>query len=246
MSSFTGSKHTRARGSQLILAVGTALLGALFIRLGVWQWNKAESSARAVAEYEERARLPPLTVGERLVDPARTNAVPITARGRYEPQHQIFLDNRQNDGVPGVHVLTPLKIEPGETRLLVNRGWIPWPSGRRDTLPEVPVPDGIVVVKGIAEVPSTKPFFLMPEAREFADRLWPRVDLERFAQLIQHPVQPVVLLQNQDDAQDGLVRRWPPPEDKTLMHRGYAYQWFGMAAALAIFFGGAILRRKTS
>jgi len=223
--------------------VAVVLASALFIRLGLWQWHKAELSARAVAEYQERARLPPLTIDDRLVDAARANAAPITARGRYEPQFQFFVDNRQHNGVPGVHVLTPLKLESGETRLLVNRGWIPWPDGRRSVLPEVPVPDGIVVVTGMAEVPSTKPFFLMPETADSPERLWPRVDLARFERLIHRPVQPVVLLQDQNDAQDGLLREWPPPPDKTLMHRGYAYQWFGMAAALGIFCGCAMVRR---
>lgn len=225
--------------------MAVVLAAALFIRLGVWQWHKAELSAQAVAEYQ-RARLRPVTIGNRVVDPARTKAAPITARGRYEPQFQFFVDNRQHNGVPGVHVLTPLKIEPGETRVLVNRGWIPWPDGRRGALPEVPVPEGIVVVTGIADVPSTKPFFLMPEAADSPDRLWPRVDLARFERLIHRPVQPVVLLQDQNDAQDGLLREWPPPPDKTLMHRGYAYQWFGMAAVLGIFCGYAIVRRRRS
>ncbi len=223
--------------------MAAVLAAALFIRLGLWQQRKAQLSAAAAAEYQERARLPPRTIDARPVDPVRTNAAPIVARGRYEPRLQFFLDNRQNDGVPGVQVLTPLKIEPGEMRLLVNRGWIRWLHGRA-VLPEVPVPDGMVVVTGIAEVPSTKPFFLMPDVLESADRLWPRVDLERFTQRIHHPVQPVVLLQDQNDAQDGLVRQWLPPPDKTMMHRGYEYQWFGMAGALGLFYGYAVMRRR--
>ncbi len=119
--------------------MAAVLAVALFIRLGLWQRQKAQLSAAAAAEYQERARLPPRTIDDRTVDPVRTNAAPITARGRYEPQLQFFLDNRQNDGVPGVQVLTPLRIEPGEMRLLVNRGWIRWPHGR-GALPEVPVP----------------------------------------------------------------------------------------------------------
>ncbi len=84
----------------------------------------------------------------------------------------------------------------------------------------------------------------MPEVLDSADRLWPRVDLRRFTQRVHHPVQPVVLLQNQNDAQDGLVRQWPPPPDKTMMHRGYEYQWFGMAAALGLFYVYAVMWRR--
>lgn len=44
----------------------------------------------------------------------------MTVRGVYEPEAQFFVDNRQEDGKPGVHVVTPLKIEGSETRILVN------------------------------------------------------------------------------------------------------------------------------
>jgi cytochrome oxidase assembly protein ShyY1 len=29
-----------------------------------------------------------------------------------------------------------------------------------------------------------------------------------------------------------------------MMHRGYEYQWFGMAAVLGLFFGYSVIRRK--
>jgi len=221
------------------------LAAALFIRLGLWQRHKAQLSAAAVAQYQERARLPPRVIDDRMLDPERMNAAPVTVRGRYEAKFQFFLDNRQNDGVPGVQVLTPLRIDPGEVRILVNRGWIAWPHGR-GTLPEVPVPEGLMQVTGVAEVPSTKPFFLMPDHPEPSDRLWSRVDLTRFARLTQHPLQPAVLLQNQSDSRDALVRHWPPPADKTMMHRGYEYQWFGMAAALGLFYGFSVIRRRAA
>lgn len=223
--------------------LAAVLTAALFIRLGLWQRHKAELSAQAVAEYQERVRLPPKVLDDRIVDSTQINAAPIIATGHYEPEFQFFLDNRQNDGIPGVQVLTTLEIEPGETRVLVNRGWIAWP--RRGVLPEVPVPQGRVSVTGIADTPSTKRFFLMSEAPESQGPLWTRVDLKRLAQLIHHPVQPIVLLQSASDPANGLVRKWPPPDDKSLMHRGYEYQWFAMATALVLFCAHAFVRRKT-
>jgi surfeit locus 1 family protein len=88
----------------------------------------------------------------------------------------------------------------------------------------------------LALVPSAKKFFLMPDPPQESSKLWERLDLVRFEAMIAHPLQPVVLLQNSDDAPDGLVRRWPAPENKVAMHRGYAFQWFGMAVALLAFF----------
>ena len=87
---------------------------------------------------------------------------PITVVGNYEPDKQIFLDNRQEHGLPGVHVITPLKIEGSDTRILVNRGWAGWTQGR-SVLPRVSTPTGRVQITGLASVPSAKKFFLMPE-----------------------------------------------------------------------------------
>jgi len=54
----------------------------------------------------------------------------------------------------------------------------------------------------------------------------------------------VVLQQTSADASDKLVRRWDPPEDRVAMHRGYAFQWFGMALALLVFYLVAHIRSK--
>jgi cytochrome oxidase assembly protein ShyY1 len=53
-----------------------------------------------------------------------------------------------------------------------------------------------------------------------------------------------VILQAQGDATDALVRNWKPPEDRSAMHQSYAYQWFGMALALIIFYAVASLQRN--
>lgn len=206
----------------------------LFMRLGWWQYTKALQAEAAVAHHEQRSHRPPATLDGRLVQAPLADAARFTVRGRYEAAQQFFIDNRQERGVPGVHVITPLKIDGSDTRLLVNRGWVGWPQGR-GVLPQVPVPEGLVQVTGTAQAPSTKRPFLMPDRPEPTERLWARIDLERYAAGTQQLVQPVLLLQDAGDAADGLVRNWPAPEDRSVKHRGYAWQWFGMAAALLLF-----------
>jgi surfeit locus 1 family protein len=111
-------------------------------------------------------------------------------------------------------------------------------------LPTVPAPQGIVVVSGLAQVPTAKQFFLMPDHGDALPRLWSRLDLGRFAAERNETIQPVVILQAQGDATDALVRNWKPPEDRSAMHQSYAYQWFGMALALIIFYAVASLQRN--
>jgi surfeit locus 1 family protein len=212
------------------------LLGlALFIYLGLWQAGKGERLALELAQRAQRSQLGPTLMTGQLLDAQTAQDAAFTVTGSYEAQHQIFLDNRQENDQPGVHVITPLKIEGSETRVLVNRGWVGWTQGR-SVLPMLATPQGRVTISGIAHVPSTKKFFLMPDRPEAQAKLWSRVDLQRFAQQIGHPLQPVVLQQTGGDARDTLVRRWAPPEDRVGMHRGYAFQWFGMAAALLLFY----------
>lgn len=179
------------------------------------------------------------------MDPAALQDAPVTVRGTFEAQGQFYVDNRQEAGQPGVHVVTPLRIAGTDTRILVNRGWAPWVQGRK-VLPVVDLPAGEVQVRGVAAVPVNKNFFLMPEHAEALPRLWERLDLERFTAESPFPVQPVVVLQDADDTPGGLVRHWPPPEDRVAKHQSYAMQWYGMAVALVAFYAFATLKRKTS
>ena len=218
---------------------------ALFIQLGRWQSGKGDRLEAELGQRAQRQQLGPTRLGPALVDAAAVQDAPITVRGVYEPERQFFLDNRQENDQPGVHVITPLRIEGSQTRILVNRGWVGWTHGR-SVLPVVATPAGPVQVSGLAFVPSTKKFFLMPERVESDPRLWERLDLVRYTAQLGQPLQPVVVLQDPGDASDTLLRHWPAPENRVGMHRGYAFQWFGMAAALLLFFLVACFRKGDS
>lgn len=227
---------------RLVPTLATAAGLALFVYLGQWQHGKALLAEAAAVRQAQRLALPPERIGAGLLDPQVAEGARFVVRGQYEAAGQFFIDNRQEGGVPGVHVITPLRIEAGATRLLVNRGWIAWPQGR-GVLPQVPVPAGEVQVSGRAQRPSTKPLFLIAERPEPAPQLWNRVDLARYAAASGQVVQPVLLLQDSTDLADGLVRHWAAPEDRSLKHRGYALQWLVIAAGLLVFYAVASLRR---
>lgn len=223
--------------------VGTLCGLALFVHLGLWQQGKAERLSADIAQRTERAVHGAYRLTSALVDGEQIQDAPVTVRGRYLTDRQFFVDNRQENGVPGVHVVTPLQIENSTTLVLVNRGWIAWGQGR-SALPKVTTPEGDVEVSGMAAIPSRKKFFLMPDHGDAMPHLWSRLDLERFTAESKTPVQPVVVLQSKADASDGLVRNWQPPENRVGMHQSYAYQWFGMAIALMIFYVVASLQRE--
>lgn len=227
---------------RLLPTLGAVAALALFLHLGWWQYGKALRTEAAAAQAARRSAMPPERLGARPVDAAAADRARYTVRGRYDAELQFFLDNRQENGVPGVHVITPLRIEDSEVRVLVDRGWIGWPHGRGE-LPQAVPPPGLVELTGTAEVPSTKRLFLITERPEADPRLWARLDLERFTQWSRFQMQPMVLLLDASGPADGLVRHWPAPEDRSGKHRGYAFQWLAIAVALVIFHTLASLRR---
>lgn len=220
---------------RLIPTLATLLGMALFIYLGQWQSGKGQRLAAQLEQRAQRGQLGVLPVTATLLDAQQVQDMALTVTGSYDAALQILLDNRQENGQPGVHVITPLKIDGSQTRILVNRGWIGWSQGR-GVRPQVATPAGRVQITGLAQVPSAKKFFLMPDQPQQPDWLWSRIDLARFETRIGHPLQPVVLQQTGGDAPDALLRHWPPPDDRVGKHQGYAWQWFGMAAALLLFY----------
>lgn len=228
---------------RLIPALATVLAVMLFVHLGNWQAGKGDRRAAEIAQFQERAQHGPYLVGATLLEPTQIQDAPVAVRGHYLPAEQIYIDNRQENGKPGVHLVTPLQISGSQTRVLVNRGWVAW-ADRHSPLPNVATPLGEVQVSGIAQIPSGKKFFLMPTHPDEKPQLWSRLDMERFAALHSAPTQGFVILQNPDDATDGLLRHWPEPEDRVAMHRSYSLQWYGMALALVIFFCVASVRKR--
>lgn len=241
------SNHSPLRFTpKLIPSLSAACLLALFVYLGLWQQHKGERLEADIAQREVRGKRDVAQMGRTLVDASTVLDSTLKVRGKYDGPSQFYLDNRQHKGQPGVHVITPLRIENSQTRVLVNRGWVGWGASRQ-VMPVIPVPSGPVEVSGIAAMPSQKDFFMMPKHADAFPNLWARLDLKRYTEQTGFATQPVVIqLESEipaDAAGPPLIREWPAPPDKVGMHKGYAVQWFGMALALLVFYGVASFRR---
>jgi len=220
------------------------VLAALFVHLGRWQAGKADLVEAQMALHAQRAKLPPQPVGGALVQAQELLDAPVVVEGEFEPADQFYVDNRQEDGRPGIHVITPLKIKGSNTRILINRGWVGWGQGR-GVLPAVTTPAGAVRITGIAVVPTVKKPLLISADKQQFPRLWFAPDIARFASEHPYQVQPILVLQDPGDAKDGLVRNWLPPEDLSARYRGYEWQWFGMTGVLFIFFLWSSFKRRS-
>ncbi|MBU1396574.1 MAG: SURF1 family protein [Gammaproteobacteria bacterium] len=210
-------------------------LAALFffvltLWLGNWQSERAETKRALQARYDAAERDIPIHVGSTLLDRDSVLYRKLEVEGVFDDAHTILLDNRVEGGVAGYHVLTPLRINGGALAILVNRGWAA--AGRtRDQVPAPPAPAGVVRLEGLAADPHTRYVELAPTAPQ--GRVWQNLDFARYAATTGLRLQPVLLLQT-SSYPDNLQRNWPRPDSGVSTHVSYAFQWYSLAATLAV------------
>ncbi|MDB5973234.1 MAG: SURF1-like protein [Hydrocarboniphaga sp.] len=223
---------------------------ALLIALGSWQMQRGfyKAQMQAVMDASSAGPTQPLT---RDTAPASEREAPhLQAHGRYLGTRQLLLDNQGNDGRPGYHVWTPLRLDDGAL-LMVDRGWVA-EDGDRSRMPETSVDATPREVSGLWR-PLPQPGLRLA-ADACAGKNWPRVvqypvagDLRCLyadlgADLGEAPLAGLLLL---DPAlNDGYVRDWRinaaiPPQ----RHYAYAAQWYAFAATLLFLFVKLNLRR---
>jgi surfeit locus 1 family protein len=159
-------------------------------------------------------------------------------KGVYETKYQILIDNQVEQNQAGYHVITPLKIEGSTQYVLVNRGWIPGNTNHAD-VPKVETPQGKQEVEGMVWIPTKKIFSLESSPSNQDSQLgavWQNLDMQKYQQYVPLPILPVIIKLAPENGAGGFVRNWQPPQDRIVMHLGYAYQWFGFAVAAVLIF----------
>lgn len=204
------------------------------LALGRWQLSRAAQKEALQAAIEQRRTLPPLAgTGWLAQEPAGLMHRQVLLRGRFEPEHTVFLDNRQMHGRPGFFVLTPFSIENSSAAVIVQRGWVPRNFIDRAALPDVATPPGIVSIEGrIAPAPAK--LFEFESAQK--GRIRQNLDLAEFRLETGLKLLPVSILETRGAGDDQLLRDWPMPAFGVETHYGYAFQWFGLGALIAFLY----------
>ena len=205
------------------------LVAAVCVRLGAWQLDRLhQRRARNAVLLAARAR-PPLEVnGSLAADSARDRR--LHARGGYDYAHERLWRARSYQGVPGVDLVTPLRLADGAA-VLVDRGWAPSPDAYHLDQPAYREGDSAAVI-GLG--------MLAPRARG-------DVDPARLRDSLPYPLLPFVLQQLPSDRPTvtraaALLIRWPIPDLSDGPHLSYAIQWFSFAVIIVV--GSLALARK--
>ncbi len=223
-----------------------AVIGAAIgIALGQWQTRRALEKEVIEEKLVTRASAPAvgLQVVNRPIDEIEYRQLAV--RGEFIGDWTVYLDNRPYKGVPGFYVMTPLKLAGSGMHVLVARGWAKRDVADRSRLPSAQLPGGTVEIQGLVRRSPGHVLQLGKPERLHPGAIVQNIDIAEFAQSAGLQMQPFIIEQT-SDTQDGLVRDWPRPSTGAEKHRGYAFQWYALAATALIFFVVTGFRRGTS
>lgn len=221
-------------------------LVVLFVNLGFWQLRRMNERSSYNALLESRLNDEPEPLAELLQ--RYSLAAPVEAeqsasyrraraRGRFDAENEVLLRSRANNGSPGYHVLTPLRLSE-DRAILVDRGWVPFAL---DTPPvaEAAPPDAPVEVTGVLYPPQTPVTSVLLERLGLLQQDPAEGELEavffvnpaRLEAQLPYTLEPIYLeLATQTPPQRAQLPVPPPPPEITAgPHLSYALQWFAFA-----------------
>ena len=228
---------------KLIFALIAAGLGfATAVSLGNWQTRRGDAKLALQARVDAAARAAPLEIeSSRQSIENATAGLPRKVRvtGVFDPAGSVYLDNRALGGVAGYYVITPLVIGNELPMVLIDRGWKARDMGERaEKIAPVPPPTGRVSIEGLA-VPRPSAVFELGTAPKLeVPGIWQNLDYEAYERATKRSVARFVVRQSDSirgsDSADALRREWPQPAIGVEKHRGYAFQWYALAALIAV------------
>ena len=230
---------------------------AVMIRLGVWQLDRRQQrlafNADVVAKLEQAPRsLNDAALGLWSIPEERAEVRNILARatGSFDFDHQVVLVQQPLENRPGVHLVTPLRLEGSDQAVLVDRGWIP--EEEANNLDQFSDETGPVAISGFLQPPqilfgrAAQQAANQQSAASEPQETWYRLDIEALQAQIPYQLLPAYLLQS------------PPPEGNLTLpihvepefdltegpHMSYALQWFAFAAIAGIIYVSIVHKRE--
>jgi surfeit locus 1 family protein len=221
---------------KLSMTIATLLVMALCIKLGSWQYNKAQAKLALQQQLEQGLASSAVTLPSQIDDVEAWRYKRVKFEGVYKPKYQILLDNQVHDNVVGYQVLTPIQVAGSKKHVLVNRGWVKGNLNRK--VPVINTPEGKQYLEGDVFFPLENFFTLEDTAVESIEwkGVWQHVDMKRYKKAVPFDVMPYVVRLDANSTGGGFNRHWPIPKDRVTVHLGYAYQWFGFAFTLFIIY----------
>lgn len=222
--------------------VAAAIAVVVGLSLAQWQTRRATEKIELAEKLQARQSAPAIRLDAALPGNEDIEFRRVVVKGEFLRDWPVYLDNRPNNGVAGFYLLMPFKIVAIDRYVLVARGWIPRNVADRTKVPMIATPDGVIEIEGVARQSIGQVMQLGAVDAPRPHAIVQNLDIASFAASSKLAMQPI-FLEQLSDTHDGLVRDWPLPSTGVEKHRGYAFQWYALAAMAFIFFVVTGIRR---
>lgn len=223
----------RFRPIALIAALIVALIGIL---LGNWQQDRAAYKTDLQARQLARAAEPPFTLGPNTAASPDLEFRRVRVHGEFVAGWPVLLANRPRGSQSGFYLAMPFKIAGADEHVLVLRGWLPR-QAEFDKLPTFATPAGPVTLEGRLVLTAGKVMELGDGPPLAPGAAVQNLTPQALAQASGLRLLPFVVQQTLPATPVDLIARdWPLPEAGIDKHRGYAFQWYALAALALLFY----------
>lgn len=207
----------------------------LLISLGFWQLDRSEYKENLESVIDARQKLSPINIQAAPDSIDERLYLPVIIKGKYDVEHQIYLDNRVVNHVAGFDIYTPVILEDGGA-ILVNRGWLKQGRTRQD-LPVFDTVSGVRSFTGVLAFPPSPGLVLSQEVNDLTT--WPVImqfiDVKRIESALAYPLDSMILILNDKDPTS--FHQVPIKfNTNSAKHTAYAIQWFALAITLIIIY----------
>lgn len=222
--------------------IATVILVALGCSLSHWQTQRAVTKETIEANLQVREHAAAVALPDG-VDIQQMEYLKVILTGEFVPDWPVYLDNRPMNGVAGVYVVMPFKLQAQNKYVLVLRGWLPRNAADRASIKPYATPTGTITLQGILKANSGHVLQLGQSVSLQPKALVQNLQAAEFSAASKLPTEDFFVEQTVD-LPDGLLRAWPRASLGSERHRGYAFQWLALAGMALLFYLVTSISRK--
>lgn len=180
--------------------VSGGLLAGGMIAAAFWQWDRHLQKQAYIEKLKQNIAAPIADFVE-LADGSDTLLEQleyrrVRAQGFYDFEHEMLLRNRKYGETPGVHVITPLKLDGSDQHVLISRGFMPLSRALPETRKQFQK-DPRTSFVGLVKKSMRQKFLAPSDPVAGADNpwvdAWLRINIPEMQRQLPYPVLPIYL-----------------------------------------------------
>lgn len=235
----TSGVHRLLRPGWVVSHILVLALIASTFTLGMWQLRRLDERQTYNSLVTSRSSQPVESFSvllENSKEEADLLYRSVQISGEFIPSKQIYVANRSQNGIAGVHVVTAFEVQPNSLFVAINRGFIARSIYLEDNPENFSPPLGLVEVRGLL-IEGKKD--TRGHGNEMAE-----IDLAALSEYWEIDLAPVVFQEEASEVNAIIPTPLPFPDLTEGPHFSYAVQWFIFMTIALI--GYPLVLRKVS